>query len=92
MGRYQRWSAFLANRCSADFLKLYLEVDQQALNRCLSFGSYLSAIPELPVLAKLHECGLLPEEDHRKIVETISELAVETPDADWLGNPDATNC
>ena len=29
--RYGRWSAFLANRCSADFLKLYLEVDQQAL-------------------------------------------------------------
>jgi hypothetical protein len=88
--RYERWSAFLANRCSADFLKLYLEVDQAALNRCLSFGSYLSAISELPVLAKLHEYGLLSEENHRKIVETISELAVKTPDADWLSNPDAT--
>ena len=86
--RYGRWSAFLANRCSADFLKLYLEVDQQALGRCLSFGSYLSAIPELPVLAKLHQCGLLSEENHRKIVLTISKLAVKTQDADWLRNPD----
>jgi hypothetical protein len=88
-GKFQRWSAFLANRCSADFLKLYLETDQQALNRCLSIGSYLSAIPELPVIAKLHECGLLSEESRRKIVETISELAVETPDADWLTDPNA---
>jgi hypothetical protein len=87
--RFQRWSAFLANRCSADFLKLYLKMDQQALRRCLSIGSYLSAIPELPVLAKLHKCGLLPEESRRKIVEIISELAVETPDADWLSDPNA---
>ena len=87
--RFQRWSAFLANRCSADFLELYLETDQQALNRCLGFGSYLSAIPELPVLAKLNKCGLLPEQSRQKVVETISELAVETPDADWLTDPNA---
>ena len=69
--------------------KLYLETDEQALNRCLNFGSSLSAIPELPVLAKLHKCGLLSEENLRG-VEAISELAVDTPDADWLGDPDAT--
>lgn len=86
--RYERWSLFLADRCSAAFLRLYLEVDQSALDRCLSFGSYLSAVPELPVLATLNECGLLSDEHHRKIVETISELAVRTPDADWLKNRD----
>jgi hypothetical protein len=86
----ERWLAFLANRCSAEFLKLYLEVDQSALEWCLSFGSYMSAISELPVLARLHECGLLSEENHRKIVETISELAVETPDADWINDPSTT--
>lgn len=87
--RWARWASFLAKRCSTEFLELYLAMDQGALDRCLRFGSYMSAAPELQVLARLRECGLLSEEHHRKIIETISRLAVETPDADWLTDSDA---
>jgi len=36
------------------------------------------------VLAKLRQSGLLPEPKRLKALATISDLAIETPDADWL--------
>lgn len=80
----QRWSTFLANRCSADFLRLYISVDPQLVERSMRLGSYLSSGFQLPILARLREFGLLSEENIRKIIDVIGELAVETPDTDWL--------
>jgi hypothetical protein len=40
------------------------------------------------VLARLHEGGLLADADRRNAVARASDLAVETPDADWLDAPE----
>ena len=84
--RQRRWANFLASRCSRNFLETYLAVDPQLIERCLSIGSYLSADDGLPVLAKLHLFGLLPEELRLKALATVSDLAIETPDDGWLHN------
>jgi hypothetical protein len=80
------WTGFLASRCSEDFLKLYLDTDPDVVNDCLSFGSFLNVVPELSVLTKFSSVGLLPEELRAKVVENVSVLAIETPDAGWVNN------
>lgn len=77
---------FLATRCSRRFLEQYLELDNGLIERCVRLGSYLSVEPELDLLAKLHQCGLLPDAQRIEAREEISRLAIETPDSDWLGN------
>ena len=84
--RSQIWADFLASRCSRTFLEVYLSVDTELIDRCLRFGSYLSGVPDLAVLARLHSAGLLPEEQRLKALATVSDLAVETPDDGWLDN------
>ena len=37
----------------------------------------LSAVPEVGLAVRLHEFGLLPEENRRKFVRTVSEYAVD---------------
>jgi hypothetical protein len=81
---WHMWTGFMATRCSRAFLEVYLEVDPDLIKRCLGFGSYLAAMPELNVLARLQSLGLLPEEARKRVLATVSELAVETPDDDWL--------
>ena len=81
---WHTWANFFSTRCSRQFLETYLTVDPDLINRSLSFGSYLSAMPELGILAKLHAMGLLTEEQYASAVSNVSDLAVETPDADWL--------
>lgn len=79
-----RWIGFLAFRCSPAFLKVYLDIDASLIDRCLRIGSYLSGNPELTVLARLREIGLLPEPKRLRALATIGDLAIQTPDADWL--------
>ncbi|HEX5120065.1 MAG TPA: hypothetical protein VFW65_33165 [Pseudonocardiaceae bacterium] len=79
------WHDFLATRCSKLFLERYLDVDSQLVDRCIPRGSYLDATGVgISLLARLHEFGLLPEEDRQESLHEIGDLAVETPDADWL--------
>jgi hypothetical protein len=85
VGRYT-WTGFLSSRCSADFLRLYLDADPDVLKDCLSFNSSLSVVPELSVLAKFFSMGLLSEASRVKVVERVSDLAIETPDAGWVNN------
>lgn len=75
---------FLAYRCSPAFLKVYLAVDADLIDRCIGIGSYLGNGPEFDVLAGLQGAGLLPEDKRLKALATVSDLAVETPDTDWL--------
>ncbi|HEX3781452.1 MAG TPA: hypothetical protein VHX38_17465 [Pseudonocardiaceae bacterium] len=79
------WHDFLATRCSKLFLERYLDIDAQLVGRCTPRGSYLGATGRgVPVLARLHQFGLLPEDDRQNVLREIGDLAVETPDADWL--------
>lgn len=86
--RRSMWNRFFVNRCSAAFLRTYLETDSEFVPRLLRFHSYLSVAREPEVLARLSEVGLLAETDRIAAVTLAGDLAVETPDADWLDAPE----
>jgi len=74
---------FLAHRCNREFLSKYIKRYPQFVSS-LVVWSYLYAISEIDVIARLHEFGLLPEQKRFEVVTTIRELAVETPDSGFL--------
>jgi hypothetical protein len=71
---------FLANRCSKEFLALYLEQDPDILNRIAEPGRSLRFSPEVDLVVRLHALGLLLEENRRKFIETVSNYAIEGDD------------
>lgn len=83
--RENEWALhrFLAHRCDRKFLALYIEWHPQFISS-LSVGSYLTAVSDVSVIARLHKLGLLPERKRLAVVAVIRELAVETPDAGFL--------
>lgn len=74
---------FLAYRCDREFLSCYIGRYPHFISR-LTIGSYLTAVSDVDVIVRLHELGLLPEPERVAFVGVIRELAVETPDADFL--------
>lgn len=82
------WSAFLADRCSKEFLEIYLSIDQGFYGKALRIGSYLETNYLLKILARLYPLGLLSEDQRLSVVNSVSELAVETPDSGWLDMPE----
>lgn len=78
---------FLAERCSREFLALYLERHPELLGTISHPGLMLSVVPEVRLAQRLHEYGLLPEESRRSFVETVSAYASEGEDTDALDNP-----
>lgn len=82
----QNWDSlnrFLAYRCSREFLTDFVARTPWFVSE-LRVGSYLSAVSDVDVITRLHECGLLPADLRLRHVETIRGLAVQTPDADFL--------
>lgn len=75
---------FLSRRSSDSFLRTYLDVDPRLPDTMLDFGSYLYAVTEPDVLARLHQAGLLNEQVRLKAVECVTDLAINTPDSGWL--------
>jgi uncharacterized protein (UPF0305 family)/energy-coupling factor transporter ATP-binding protein EcfA2 len=71
---------FLANRCSKEFLALYVEQDQGIFERISKPHLSLSFSPEVDLVVRLHEFALLPEEQRRKFVETVRNYAIEGDD------------
>jgi hypothetical protein len=71
---------FLANRCSKEFLALYLAEDPDILKRVSEPGLSLSAVSEVDLAVRLHEFALLPEENRKTFVETVSNYAIEGED------------
>jgi hypothetical protein len=71
---------FLNHRCDKAMLALFVERNPLFI-ASLRVGSYLYAVSDVGVLARLHEFGLLPEEKRCAVVAEIRELAVSTPDA-----------
>lgn len=81
-----RWTLyrFLANRCSKEFLALYLEQDPDILKRVSEPGLSLGAVPEVDLAVRLHGFGLLPEGNRQKFIETVSNYAIEGEDVHAL--------
>jgi hypothetical protein len=69
---------FLARRCSKEFLSLYLEDNPEILGKVSEPG--LSAFSVVSLAARLHEFGLLPEENRKRFVVTVSGYAVRGDD------------
>ncbi|MBM0230530.1 restriction endonuclease [Micromonospora sp. STR1_7] len=82
------WYSFFIERCGRAFLERYLVVDPNLTSRLLQFNPLLSASREPAVLAQLHSCGLLSEEDRVAAVEKASGFALDIPDAGWLKFPE----
>ena len=77
---------FLAYRCSKEFLSLYLERYPRLLDQVSEPGLLLEAVPEVRLAERLYEFGLLPDEQRRKFVETVSNYAVEGLDGGALSD------
>lgn len=81
------WSArqslyrFLARRCSKEFLSLFIEQDPNILNRVSEPGLSLGFSSEVDLAVRLREFGLLPEENRKQFIETVSGYAIEGEDA-----------
>jgi energy-coupling factor transporter ATP-binding protein EcfA2 len=86
IGQGRALLTFLATRCSRDFLILYLSQHNEIADRICEPGSYLSSVSEVDLLVKLHEQNLLPASWRERFVERARELALETPDVDFLGS------
>jgi hypothetical protein len=71
---------FLTVRCSRDFLSLYLENDPSLLEKVAEPGLFLDSVPEVRLAVRLHEFGLLPDEQRRRFVKTVSRYAIEGDD------------
>jgi hypothetical protein len=76
---------FLSYRSDKDFLARYISVNPNFITS-LRVYSYLYAVSDVDVIARLYEVGLLPEQKRIKTVATIRKLAVETPDSGFLQN------
>jgi hypothetical protein len=74
---------FFSSRCDQRFLAGFI-ARNPGFVPSLKVYSYLSAIPDVGVIVRLRSLELLPEEIRKQHVSTIQELAIETPDADFL--------
>lgn len=74
---------FLAFRCDCEFLKAFISRNPDFVSSLMVY-SYLYAVPDVNVIVRLREFGLLPEADRKRHVSTLKRLAVETPDSGVL--------
>jgi hypothetical protein len=77
---------FLARRCSKEFLSLYLENNPDLLDKVSEPGLFLSSVSEVGLAMRLHEFGLLPEENRKRFCITVSGYAVRGEDLYALEN------
>ncbi len=81
------WCNFFTSRCSDAFLKQYTETDPNFVPNMMNFGIYLGSDRKPEVLARLHQAGLISEDEHEEILQTLTEYAVSVPDAGWVDTP-----
>ncbi|MEU6807223.1 hypothetical protein, partial [Streptomyces neyagawaensis] len=82
------WHEFLASRCSDEFLALYAQAEPAAIIHMTWFTSFLNVVDEPQVLARLQQADLIDPAHHQLIVERVTKLAVESPDAGWTWLPE----
>lgn len=71
---------FLANRCSKEFLSMYLEHDSELVNRIAEPTLFLGSGTEVRLVVRLHMFGLFPEHCRKKFIETVSDFALKGHD------------
>ena len=83
--------AFLARRCSDEFLQLYLDRHPDLPDRISEPGMSLDYVPEVPLALRLQELALLPEENRKRFLDTVSRYLLNAWDAGALSNPRIRN-
>ncbi|HLG57811.1 MAG TPA: hypothetical protein VI485_20875 [Vicinamibacterales bacterium] len=83
-GAKRALQGFLARRCSKEFLSIYLEQNPSVLADVSSPGLFLDTVPEVNLAERFHEFGLLPEENRKKFVDTVSNYAITGEDTEAL--------
>jgi DNA-binding ferritin-like protein (Dps family) len=78
---------FLAYRCDKTFLEKYISEHDGLIDSLLDFGSYMGAVREVSVITRLQELKLLPEYARKRFVARAADLAIETPDSDFIAIP-----
>jgi hypothetical protein len=80
--RKQSFLSYLHMWCSDTFLREYLKVDANLPGHLMEFD-YVTERPELYLLARLYEAGLLEEKVRLQAVDRLAELVAVYPDAGW---------
>lgn len=77
-----KWSlySFLTRRCSKEFLALYLQANPELVKKVCRPSLNLNSSPEVRLVVRLHEFGLLPEECRSAFVEVLSAYAISGED------------
>lgn len=72
--------SFLTRRCSKEFLTLYLQTNPELIDKVCHPGLRLIWSSEVDLAVRLHEFGLLPEENRAAFVDAVSAYAVRGED------------
>ena len=83
--------AFLARRCSDEFLQLYLDRHPDLLDQVSEPGMSLNYVPEVPLVLRLHVFDLLPEANRKQFLGTVSRYLLNAWDAGALSNQKISN-
>jgi hypothetical protein len=85
-----KWSlhSFLTRRCSKEFLALYLQTKPELTDKVCRPGLFLRFSSEVALVLRLHEFGLLSEENRKIFVQVISEYAIKGEDLCALDDED----
>ena len=88
-----KWSlhSFLTRRCSHEFLALYLQRNPEIIHKVCRPGLRLSSSSEVGLALRLHEFGLLPEENRKIFVQALSAYAISGEDVYALDDEDIRN-
>lgn len=78
--------SFLSYRCDKAFLERFIVTFPKALEAALEFGPMMAVDPQARFLARLCELELLDEEQRSKFVSRACKLAIDIPDATFLGD------
>jgi hypothetical protein len=73
-----KWSlhSFLTRRCSKEFLTLYLQTNPELIDKVCRPGLFLRSSSEVALAVRVHEFGLLPEENRKIFVQAVSAYAI----------------
>jgi hypothetical protein len=72
--------SFLSRRTSRDFLSQYIEIDSELLDDIIRPSLSFSYSPEIDLVIKLNENGLLPESKRKEFTEYIAHFTITGDD------------
>ena len=80
--------SFLTSRCSAEFLRRFLDAEPSVLEAVADPGLMLEAAREVPLAFALHQHGVLPKPVRDTFVRVVANYAVEGEDFFALSDAD----